>query len=101
MSDEHCNGGNRHDPIGRIDEGRECASRQDDDESFDAVADKRQQRGRFVAGSQHVGCTRISGTVFVRIGQAKCLAHDNGKRHGSDQVRGDDDQAGSEHELIR
>ena len=67
--------------------------------SLAAVADEREQRGRLVAGAQHVGGAGVAGAVLVRIGQAERVAHDDGKRNRPQQIGGDDDECGGDHDV--
>ena len=101
VADEHRDCSDRHDPVGRADNGRERTHGEDHNESFDTVADERQQRSNPVAGAEHVRRAGIVRPVLVGIRQSECLADDDGERDRPDQVRGDDDQRGGEHESVQ
>jgi len=69
MPNEYCNCGHRHNPVSASTSGASGASREDDDESFDAVTDKRQHAAALLPVSEHVRCHRGFPIRIRRIGK--------------------------------
>ena len=54
--------------------------------SLTRIAGQGQGCSRVSSGPQHIGCSRIAGSIFARIGQSEQFADNHGKRQRADQI---------------